>query len=395
MIERLGNNAGKSFVTQIEPDKTESVSLPAQRQGLVKISDPVQEAKVAQTMKGDLALTGSLNMAVLGAQLSQPAIVGQTSPPVASTPPEVTAAGQPLKLNSKGPEVETLQNNLNTWRHENNLPEIQTTGVYTAETEQAVKDFQKASSLTESGILDESTKLRLQLEQSREYKALDPRIKGEVTSAYAALEKDPAGQKNLVELVRDAKFAYLASPDAQSSAIAGLMQGASSTHLLNVTKDLVLHAAILEKNENFKKLPEETKRAALSTMFYEPANGGLYVGNATNAVTELVTDPNFGKLTPKQQDQFLEIVRANPSTDTPLMLGSLMNDIKDMSPEVRERSIRIAHENAMNANVKGSWKENDQSFSALISMLEDSAFIQAPDDEKLAQLNGLSGRTGL
>ena len=395
MIERLGNDSGKFFVTQIEPEKIESVSVPAQRQELVKISNPAQEAKVAQTMKGDLALKGSLNMAVLGAQLSQPAVVDQTPPPVASTSPDVAATSQPLKLNSKGPDVEMLQNNLNTWRRENNLPEIQTTGVYTAETEQAVKDFQKASSLSESGIVDESTKLRLELEQGKEYKSLSPRIKGEVTSAYAALEKDPAGQKNLVELVRDAKFAYLVSPDAQSSAIAGLMQGASSKDLLNLTKDLVLHAAILEKNENFKKLPEETKRAALSTMFYEPANGGLLAGNGTNAVTELVTDPNFGKLTPKQQEQFLEIVRANPRDDTPFVLGSLMDDLKDMSPEVRARAIRIAHENAMNANVKGDWKENDQSFSALTTLLQDSAFIQAADDEKLAQLNGLSGRTGM
>ena len=92
----------------------------------------------------------------------------------------------------------------------------------------------------------------------------------------------------------------------------GSCRGRQATEFLNITKDLVLHAAILEKNENFKKLPEETKRAALNTMFYKPANGGLDAGNGTNAVTELVTDPNFGKLTPKQQDQFLEIVRANP-----------------------------------------------------------------------------------
>ena len=116
MIEKLGNSIGKSLLTQIEPQKAESVPPPAENQELVKISNPAQEAKVAQTMKGDLALKGSLNMAVLGAQLSQPAVVGPTSPPVSSAPPEAIAAGQPLKLNSKGPDVEMLQNNLNTWR---------------------------------------------------------------------------------------------------------------------------------------------------------------------------------------------------------------------------------------------------------------------------------------
>ena len=77
------------------------------------------------------------------------------------------------------------------------------------------------------------------------------------------------------------------------------------------------------------------------------------------------------------------------------MMEALMDDTKDMSPEVRARAIRIAHESAMNASMKGNWKENDHNFSALMSLLQDSAFIQAPDDEKLAQLNGLSGQTGL
>ncbi len=265
----------------------------------------------------EFSLRNKLDAPVI--QTNQPAPIQQTPPPVAAAPPDVAEANA-LKLNSKGPQVEQLQKELNAWRRDNNMAEIQTTGVFSTETEQAVKDFQKATSLTESGIWDGTTMQRMELERSREYQALDPQIKREVTSAFAALEKDSAGQKNLVELVRDAKFAYLLSPDAQSSAIAGLMQGASSTQFLNLTKDLVLHAAILEKNENFKKLPEETKRAALNTMFYKPANGGLDAGNGTNAVTELVTDPNFGKLTPKQQDQFLEIVRANPGTDTPLMM---------------------------------------------------------------------------
>lgn len=233
------------------------------------------------------------------------------------------------------------------------------------------------------------------LKYSAEFKSLDPRVQSEVKSAYVALEKDPVGQKNLLELVHNPEFAYLLSPDAQSAAVNGLMQNPKGIKEL---KMLVLDAAVMEKNKNFNSLPEETKRNALGTMFSKGMSAGFIEYNGTNNISELVTDDNFGKLTPKQQDQLLEVVRMNPKINIPAYLEQMIGNstFQNMDSGMQGRVINIMHENTSRAaTTTGDWKKNDENLSQLMDLLNDPAFIQASDDEKWAQLNPLYGRTGL
>jgi hypothetical protein len=62
---------------------------------------------------------------------------------------------------------------------------------------------------------------------------------------------------------------------------------------------------------------------------------------------------------------------------------------------MQARVINIAKENAMEANVLGKWQQNDTRIQALNDMLTDPSFTQASDAEKWAQLNALSGRSGM
>ena len=107
------------------------------------------------------------------------------------------------------------------------------------------------------------------------------------------LENDPAGRENLLDLVKEPKFAHLISPDAQSAAINGLMASPTKSHLAVINKK-VTDAAILEKNRNFNKLPEETEREALVTLFlFKPPFGDTAVPDME--VPDLVSNPDFGE----------------------------------------------------------------------------------------------------
>jgi peptidoglycan hydrolase-like protein with peptidoglycan-binding domain len=389
MITKLPNNAGV-YVTQTETHNKESETISIQSQETVRTNNSVQYSTAAHTMKGDLALSGVLSKSMIE-DYAKAGIAETKSPFVPTSTPDITGPRE-LKLGSKGLDVQDVQTQLNEWRAGNSLPPISISGEFTEETAEAVRLFQRATNLPATGAMDSLTTPRLNIERNPDFKQLDHETKLSFTSAYSALENDPAGRENLLALVQDQKFAYLISPNAQTAAINGFM--ASPTKInLQITDKKVLDAAILEKNKNFSQLPEETKRDALNTLFFfKPPSGNTIV--TSNEVSNLVTNPNFAKLTAKQQSQFLEIIRDRP--DPNFNLPNLLRDLDQMTPEVRAKAINIAYDNAQEASIKtGDWKRNDQQFRNLRDLLQDPSFIQSTPEEQLAQLGGLSGRTGL
>ena len=84
----------------------------------------------------------------------------------------------------KGPEVETVQIQLNEWRAQNGLPPISTSGNFTEETAEAVRLFQRATFLPATGAMDSLTRPRLDVERSPQYQQLDYQIELQFTNAY-------------------------------------------------------------------------------------------------------------------------------------------------------------------------------------------------------------------
>jgi peptidoglycan hydrolase-like protein with peptidoglycan-binding domain len=390
MIQKLPSNSA-AFVTQTQTLNEHNTHTAVQTEEKAQSTNLVQYAKTSETMKGDLALSGVLSKSMIGDHLNAAPAEKVFVP---TTTPDIAGPSE-LKLGSKGKEVETVQIQLNEWRAQNSLPPISTSGEFTEETAEAVRTFQRATFLPATGAMDSFTRPRLIVESDPNFKQLDHQTKLQFTNAYSQLENNPAGRENLLKLVTEPKFAHLISPDAQSAAISGLM-ASPTKRTLSIVNKLVVDAAILEKNKNFNQLSEETKRETLNTIFSKAANGAIQVGEGENVIKDLVTNPNFAKLTQKQQSQFLEIVRDNPEFMTATYLERMMSDIDQMSPEVRAKAINIVYDNAKEALTQtGDWKRNDQRFDNLIGLLQDPSFIQSTPEEQLAQLGGFSGRTGL
>lgn len=278
MLGKIQSGINSLGITQPEQPQVEKAPISSEQAQTQSTSSTVQEAKLANARMKESAFSGSLQKAMLDAALINASKTEETPAPVGTKAPDIgesAKTGKALKLHDTGPEVEGLQHDLNRWRKENNLPEIQVTGVFTEETEQAVKDFQRATSLKDDGVFDEVTNKRLYLERKESFKQLDPDVKLRINNAYSALQNDPAGRDNLLSLVEDRQFSYLISPDAQQAAIDGLMQNPGN---LDSIKSMTLDAAILEKDKNFQKLPDEIKRQTMNTMFYKAASDGVAFG---------------------------------------------------------------------------------------------------------------------
>ena len=91
----------------------------------------------------------------------------------------------------------------------NNLPPIEDSGTFTKETEDAVKEFQRAMNLKDSGVADENTTIRMNLELRPEFQELNGDVKEKISGAYSALQNDPKGRDNLLDLIDEKQFLYI------------------------------------------------------------------------------------------------------------------------------------------------------------------------------------------
>lgn len=410
MIGKLAQDIAKQNIAETDRTQTNtpqdrgSVPAPGTMQKEQLISHTGQERTLASEQKQVNAFSGSFRRAALESLLTAPPVrTEQPAPPVGATAPEVGGATSPdLKLGSTGPEVQWHQVVLNDWIRSQNkglpddkkMPLIQETGVYSEETEKAVKDYQKSMGLKETGVVDSVTKQGLELEFNMRLNKLSDKTRDAVRSAFSALQNDPAGRANLIKLTENREFVHLLSPEAQSSAIGGLMQAASDKGQLKYIEDTVFDAAVLEKNSAFQQLPEATKTSALATLFLKREREQL--PNGLSTLSHMVTNPNFGRLTPKQQEQCLEMIRANPDSSTPADLDIILNHetFQNMDEKMQARLIDIMHHNTMVSSMDGKWPTPSYALD-FMNLLEDSSFQQAPEGEKYAQMNAMRRQSPL
>lgn len=361
---------------------------------------PLRESseQTANARRNEMAITGATQKAFLDSQIQMPA--KQT--PVAAKQPEPIADTssnlQTLKLGDKTVEVDFLVGQLNHWQFRNHVKETPfTNGAYTQEVETAIKEFQKANNLPETGKADPTTQRRLKLENDRNFQFLDNEVKQSIRSALTLYADQPDAQENLLKLATDKQFAHLISKDSQTSAInALLMHPSDKNHLKNV-QDAVVDMAILEREKTLEHLPESTKRQVINTLFKKtedtPAPGFHFdPSDARKTVIDLAKSPDFARLNESQQRKLMDAVAANPSSSAGYMQGIISSDAFNlMDSKMKERVIDLAYENAIYPNhtaVKKGNEYTDRLYN-LSTLLRSKTFQSASEDDKYAQLNSM------
>jgi peptidoglycan hydrolase-like protein with peptidoglycan-binding domain len=309
----------------------------------------------------------------------------------------IGASNTVLKPGDNNDQVTELQYDLNRWRNENGLPSISVNGDYNAETEQAVRDFQKATGLKEDGLAGPNVQGRLALEKNKDFEQLDPEVKDLIRYDYSQLQNDPEKRDNLVKLATNREFANMISKDSQEAALSAFIQGSGDKKNLQKVENAITDVAILEKKNTLSHLPQDTQREVISTMFYETtARKVAYYDNpavARDGILRLATDPEFAKLSQSDQSKLLEGIRGNNDQGCiDLMRGILKSPgYKNMDDGMKSRVIQLANENALYENRYPNASPNVQdSTRGLFGMdllLNDPNFINLPPEQQSSQLN--------
>jgi peptidoglycan hydrolase-like protein with peptidoglycan-binding domain len=410
MIGKLQTDVIRSVGITEEQPQLEKVPVVSERPQ--NSSTLVQESKLGNARKNESMFSTSMQRAMLDSALitkpgtETPAPVGTPAPEVGaekSAPAGATETGGEgvhhfigygnLKLNDQGPEVERLQDDLNKWRAMNNLPPIAASGTFTTETEDAVKAFQRATNLKETGTVEDSTGLRLNVEMSPEFQELNANVKEKFSAAYSAIQNDPKARENLLDLIDEKPFLYLVGPEAQEAAINGLMVNPGDKNVADSVKHYLTDAAILENDPNYDNLPQEIKEKAMNTMFYRIGlKGGVGGSGRHNDISGLAADPSFGKRSLEEQRQLLDIVSENEDgpvgiNSTSHTLNRMINDpsFQNLPAEMQTQVIDIMNNNVHLAAMSGNWPKDDN-VRRMENLLQSPAFINASEEEKRAKL---------
>lgn len=211
------------------------------------------------------------------------------------------------------PEVQGLQQSINKWRADNGEAPIQPNGIFGSETEQAVKEFQKANGLNPvDGRAGVATRERLSLETDPKFGKLSDPVKLQVRTAMNQLGKDATALQNLRHLATYPGFGGgtpSLSTDRQQEMIK--MQ----TRFPEISGNLLKLAGSLSFHQLGGAQTDVLKRMEAAA-----GNSGK-VDNLTN----LVTAPGFAAISPSNQKLMLDAL------DQP-NAGPLGKNFHDLTP---------------------------------------------------------------
>lgn len=398
MIGRLGTPISSSQeLTRPERAQQEPASPKPESPALER---PTRESteQAARSRKQEMAISSIAQKAVLSGQLQSSAPgkekIQSTAKP--DPPPIKDSGGFPktLQLGDKGKEVSDFQYDLLAWQVQNNLPmNVGPNAQFTGDTENALKQFQAAHGLPADGKADGNTRLRLQLETDPNFRKLSDDVKNSIRFNMNQFKDDPVAQKNLMKLSADPAFSSL-SQSSQQSALSGFMMHPSDPKHCDNVSQAVSEVATLEKDGTLNNLPKETQEALISTLFKktnlaEDSKQTLVL--VRQSIVSLAKDPLFAKLTAEQQQKMLDGVAGNPDARTANEMNFLLHSgFVKLDDKMKARVIDLAKENALyKMNYENTSKPADlvERLRGLRELLRDPAFLNAPDDEKWAQLN--------
>ena len=326
-----------------------------------------QQQQLATAAKGDSMFAGAMQRQMLSAQLPAQVPVGSTT--------SVGSTNEVLGPDMSGPQVSNLQSQLNMWRAENNLPPIAENGVYNPETTDAVKQFQEANGLAKDGFAGPNTKDRLKLENNPKFQQMNSNVKQYIRETFNEYQNNPTARENLMKLVDYREFNSFLSGSSQIEMVGVLRQNpADPTHFSNTigtSRDL----AAMEQDPTYKNLSAETRYEAREAML-EHAD----YSEGREAIGRLTTSSSYEQLTQTQQMSLLKAVRQNPGDVTAPELVHILNSnsFGKMNPQMQDRVITLACNNANNPSVLKSFSET----------MNDISFYLQDDDGKWSTLSG-------
>jgi peptidoglycan hydrolase-like protein with peptidoglycan-binding domain len=389
------------------------------KEGQAKTQDPsngpqitAANLAVATDVLGTSSSRASILRNLLEGQLKAPADSSKSEPTVGMANPNRSSnVGMPdpnrssrvggsntvLQPGDKNDQVTELQYDLNRWRNENGLPAISVNGDYNAETEQAVRDFQKATGLKEDGLAGPNVQGRLALEKNKDFQQLDPEVKDLIRYDFSQLQNDPEKRDNLVKLATNREFANMISKDSQEAALSAYIQTSGDKKNLQKVENAITDVAILEKKNTLSHLPEATQREVISTMFYETTarKEAFYddAGVAREGILRLARNPEFAKLSESDQSKLLEGIRGNNDQGCiDLMLSIIKSPAyKNMDEGMKSRVIQLTYENATFANLypnaSPNFHDNTHGLAGITDLLNNPDFINLTPEEQSSQLN--------
>ncbi len=203
------------------------------------------------------------------------------------TAPKDTAP-TPLARNDKQkepqPEVKDMQHQLNDWRAANGKPPLKEDGFYGPKTEKAVREFQKASGLPETGKASVATQARMGLEENPKFKGLNDTVKTQVRAQMNAAGEDFAQLDNVKTLSTAEGFDKLSNGHAQQMLTALSKTPGDASVAQGLSK--------LAGSEAFRNTSDATKTSLIDTLTQNPPMADAKIDSAL----KLVGSPEFSKL---------------------------------------------------------------------------------------------------
>jgi peptidoglycan hydrolase-like protein with peptidoglycan-binding domain len=221
-------------------------------------------------------------------------------PPISPGPvptPKPVVVNTDLSLNSKGPEVEKFQLQLNEWRANQDppLPPLKEKGFFGKETEAAVKDFQKTVGLKSDGIAGGNTKDRLAIENDSNFQKLDSATKDHIRTKLNEFQKDPAARTNLKKIATDPNLPNL-SKDHQEKLLQ-IWEKRKDNDITGELQKMIASPAWGQMDDKVKTGVLDRLNANAKDQFY------------TNNLTVMIHNPvfKFDQYSPKEQEKMLNI----------------------------------------------------------------------------------------
>jgi len=239
MLKPIGSGSPTTQVTQT--DVTDSQKASSETTTNQEAAETLQQA--SKNYAASRLSEQGLFTQVLSQQLQSQPAVSTPQPPIATG-----ASSADLSRGSEGAQVQQLQKELNEWRVSNGMTPIAEDGVFGGNTETAVREFQKATGLKEDGIAGANSRIRMQMENSVEFKSLDPSSQNTLRQCSIDWQNDPAKRSQLNMFVQDSGIATLSMPH-QEKAIQSFVQNPDSWMKLTG----------VYANDSFRKLDEASK----------------------------------------------------------------------------------------------------------------------------------------
>lgn len=201
------------------------------------------------------------------------------------------------------PEVQGLQEGLNTWSAANGRPAIKADGLFGPKTESSVKEFQRANGLPPTGVAGPGVQVRLQIENNADFQRLNDDTKRALRTQLTAAGDDFTKLHNLERLATSPGLSNL-SPAHQQQMVAALASQPTDTQLsVALTR--------LADSPEFAAASDATKTSLIDTL----RTNGPATFDKVNGALALIGSSEFRNLSDADKALAMEGLRgagANP-----------------------------------------------------------------------------------